>query len=163
MIVIADTSVILNLCCVQQQELLPALFQKVVIPPAVRLEFERATLSYPRFAELLLPAWILEQRPRSIPESIRRTPHLDAGEIAAIALALEVSADALLIDETEGRRAARQLGLTTIGVVGILVRARVTGLLPAIAPLFDQLEQKANFWLAPEIRLEALRAAGESI
>lgn len=161
MIVIADTSVILNLSCVQQQELLRALFQQVIIPPAVRLEFERATGAYPRFAGLTLPHWIREQSPHAIPETLRQSPQLDAGEIAAIALALETSADAVLIDENEGRRAARRLGVTTIGVVGILIRARQSGLLPAIAPLLKQLEQKSNFWLAPEIREEALRIVGE--
>jgi predicted nucleic acid-binding protein len=160
-IVIADTSVILNLCCVQQQELLPALFQQVLIPSAVRLEFERAAGVYPRFTGLTLPTWIREQSPQTIPETLRLALHLDAGEIAAIALALETAADAVLIDETEGRRAARQLGVATIGVAGILVRARKSGLLTAIGPVFDQLEQKANFWLAPEIRAEALRAADE--
>lgn len=111
---------------------------------------------------MTLPVWIREQPPQKIPEAIHHSPHLDAGEIAAIALALETTADAVLIDETEGRRVARQLGLTTIGVAGILVRARLAGLLPSIAPVFEQLEQKANFWLAPEIRAEALRAAGEA-
>jgi predicted nucleic acid-binding protein len=138
------------------------MFRQVVIPPDVRIEFERAARLYPRFSGLILPAWIREQPVRSIPETLRRARHLDAGEIAAIALAVETSADAVLIDETEGRRAARQLGLTTIGVAGILVRARQAGLLSTIAPVFDQLEQKANFWLAPEIRDEALRAVGES-
>jgi predicted nucleic acid-binding protein len=160
-IVIADTSVILNLCCVQQHELLQALFSRVLIPPAVRLEFERAAAVYPRFEGATLPAWIQEQAPKTIPESLRRAPHLDAGEIAALALALETAADAVLIDELEGRRAARRLGVTAIGVAGILVRARQSGLLPAIAPLFKQLEEKANFWLAPEIRAEALRLVGE--
>jgi hypothetical protein len=97
-----------------------------------------------------------------IPELIRRAPHLDRGEVAAIALALEIAADAVLLDETAGRRAARQLGLTTIGVAGILVRARLVGLLRAIAPVFDQLEQKANFWLGPEVRAAALQSAGET-
>ena len=161
MIVIADTSVILNLCCVQQQDLLPALFQQVVVPPEVRVEFERARSVYPRFAELTLPSWLREQSARTIPESLRRDHRLDAGETAAIALALELAADAVLIDEADGRRAARELGLIPIGVAGILVRARLLRLVPAIAPIFEQLEQKANFWLAAQVRIEALRTVGE--
>jgi predicted nucleic acid-binding protein len=160
-IVIADTSVILNLCCVQQQHLLPALFQQVVVPPEVRHEFDRAAGTYPRFTGLTMPVWIREQLPRAIPETLRRVPHLDPGEIAAIALALEMAADAVLMDETEGRLAARRLGLTTIGVAGILVRAQLAGLLRKIGPVLNELEQKANFWLAPEIRTEVLRSVGE--
>ncbi len=84
----------------------------------------------------------------TIPEDVRRMPRLDAGEIAAIALAMEIAADAVLIDETDGRRAAHRLGLTTIGVAGILVRAHAAGLLSAVSPVLDQLQQKANFWLS---------------
>ncbi|HEY1787871.1 MAG TPA: DUF3368 domain-containing protein [Verrucomicrobiae bacterium] len=161
MTVIADTSVILNLCCIQQQELLQTLFREVIVPPEVSQEFIRAARVYPRFVGLTIPSWIRQQQPRAIPESLRITPHLDLGEIAAIALALEIAADAILIDETSGRRAARQLGLTALGIVGILVRARIAGVLPAITPVFLQLEQKANFWLAPEVRADALRIVGE--
>lgn len=162
MIVIGDTSVILNLCCVRQQELLQALFREILVPPEVRLEFERAAQVYPRFAGLVMPPWIRVQRPRAIPDAVRHAPRLDTGEIAAIALALEITADALLIDETDGRRAARQLGLRTIGVAGILVRARAAGLLPTIGPVLEQLEQTANFWLAPTLRAELLRSVGET-
>ena len=81
---------------------------------------------------------------------------------AAIALALELAADAVLIDETIGREAARQHGLTIIGVLGVLVRARLTGRLPVISPVMDELERKANFWVTPEIRREALRLVGEA-
>ena len=162
MTVIADTSVILNLCCVQQQELLRALFREVIVPPEVSQEFARAATAYPRFAGLTMPTWIRQQPPRVVPESVRHAERLDAGEIAALALALEITADAVLIDEADGRRVARRLGLTTIGIVGILVRARMTDLLPAITPIFDQLEQKANFWLAPEVRADALRSVGET-
>lgn len=162
MIVVADTSVILNLCCVGRQELLPALFREVMIPPEVRQEFERAARAYPRFATLTLPAWVREQPPRSVPQSLREISRLDPGETAAIALALELAADAVLIDETDGRQAARRHGLTTIGVLGVLVRARQAGLLSALAPVVDQLERQANFWIRPEVRQEVLRLVGES-
>jgi uncharacterized protein len=162
-IVVADTSVILNLCCVQEQDLLPALFQHVIITSAVRVEFERAAIVYPRFAGLTLPTWISERQPRVISDQLLRTPDLDTGEITAIALALELQADAVLIDETNGRRVARQFGVTPIGVVGILVTARQRGFLRALGPVFAKLEHKANFWLSVEIRAESLRAVGESL
>lgn len=163
MIVVADTSVILNLCCVQEQELLRAIFQQVLITPAVRAEFERAAIVYPRFAGLTLPTWIQEQQPRAISDQLLRAPDLDTGEITAIALALELRADAVLIDEMNGRRVARQFGVTPIGVAGILVIARQRGFLPALASVFQRLEHKANFWLSPEIRAESLRTVGENI
>ena len=161
MIVVADTSVILNLCCVSQQDLLPPLFGDVFIPPEVREEFERAVRHYPRFAGLALPSWLREKPTLSTPNSLRRIPGLDAGETAAIALALELGAHAVLIDELAGRNAAHLLGMMPIGVLGILLRARRTGRIKAIAPVIEQLESRANFWVSPDLRREALRLAGE--
>jgi hypothetical protein len=160
-IVIADTSVILNLCCVEQQQLLRSLFREVIIPPEVRQEFERAAQAYPRFSGLRVPDWIAVRPAHLIPVTISQSPHLDMGEIAAIALALELKADAVLIDETDGREAARKHGLVAIGVLGILLRAREAGLVALIGPILDQLENKANFWVRPEVRAAALRMAGE--
>jgi|SRR5258705_5406935 len=77
------------------------------------------------FAGLSVPKWVQEQAPKSVPESLGRDTRLDPGEMAAIALALELKADAVLIDETDGRQAARRHGLATIGVLGVLVRARL--------------------------------------
>jgi len=162
MIVVADTSVILNLCCVSQQELLPLLFGDIFIPPEVRQEFERAARSHSRFSGLVLPSWLLVRPALSIPENLRRIPGLDSGETAAIALALELGAHVVLIDELAGRRAVHVFGMLPIGVLGILVRARRAGRIAAIASVIDQLESKANFWVTPDLRREALRLSGES-
>ncbi len=48
---------------------------------------------------------------------------LDAGEEAAITLAIEVHADLLLMDDEEGVAVARGKGLEVTGTLGILVRA----------------------------------------
>jgi uncharacterized protein len=162
-IVVADTSVILNLCCVGQEELLRRLFTDVFIPSEVGNEFERAARAYPRFAGLKLPAWTRERRPNSIPQSLRLEPHLGPGETGAIALAIELGAYAVLIDETHGREAARRHGVTPIGVLGVLVRARKRQFVVAIRPIIEALESKANFWVRREIRDEVLRSVGEQI
>jgi hypothetical protein len=160
-IVVADTSVILNLCCVGQQELLPPLFSDIFIPTEVRQEFERAVRSYSRFAALSLPVWLRERQAHFVPAVLRQIPTLDEGEMAAIALALELKANAVLIDERAGRHAVQLFKMTPIGVLGILLRSRQTGRLTAIAPVMDQLERQVNFWVAPDLRREALRLAGE--
>jgi len=55
--------------------------------------------------------------------------HLGAGEQEAILLAHELRADVLLIDEEDGRQAARSRALTVTGTLGILERAAERGLL----------------------------------
>jgi predicted nucleic acid-binding protein len=62
------------------------------------------------------PAWLQVQSP-SVSRAI---PSLDPGEEQAINLAESIRADAILIDELKGRKAARLAGLRVIGTVGIL-------------------------------------------
>lgn len=74
MIVVADTSVILNLCRIQHEHLLPPLFGRVLIPHEVATEFVRLAGVDVRFAGLQLPAWIEQMTaPPHRRSSFRRT------------------------------------------------------------------------------------------
>jgi len=160
-IVVADTSVLLNLCRVEQVELLPALFREVVVPPEVASEFAQLARRTPRFAGLALPPWLRQQSTSVIPDIVRSAAGLDAGEVAALALAVEIHADAILVDERRGHEVALQLGLRAIGVLGILLQAKANGLLPLVAPALDRLERDAGFWMTPALRARVMRSAGE--
>jgi uncharacterized protein len=131
-IVVADTSVLINLACVGHVELLRTLFHKVVIPPEVAVEFDRLAADVSRFKGVNLPVWIRQQSPTLVPSALRSIPGLDAGESAALSLAIEIRADAILIDERRGHAAASQLGLKAIGIIGILIKAKLAGLIPEI-------------------------------
>lgn len=162
MLVVADTSVMLNLCRVGHEPLLPALFREVQIPSAVCAEFDRLTQSHLRFRGLALPAWVKVVGVFRIPPEVSGCPDLDPGETEALALALEVHADAVLIDEAAARHAALQLRLPFIGVAGILLRAKNAGLIPAVRPVLDRLRSEASFWLTSEFEIHVLRLAGET-
>lgn len=162
MIVVADTSVLLNLALVGQDGLLMVLFREVFVPPAVRSEFVRLAASEGRFGGVALPSWIQVRLPAAIPETVSRNTELDLGESEALALAVELHADAVLIDEAAGRHAALELGLTPVGVLGILVRAKRYGQLAAVAPVIDALLTHARFRASPELVQEVLRMAGEA-
>jgi len=162
MIVVADTSVILNLCCVRQEHLLLALFREVSIPEEVRSEFERLSKQQPRFQGLRVPSWLKVMSVDAVPDSIAVMPNLHAGETAALALAMQLEAQAVLMDESAGRKAAHLLGMQAIGVLGVLMQAKRSGLLSAIKPVLDDLENQAGFWLAPALAEAALEKLGEA-
>ena len=162
MIVVADTSVILNQAFVGQEQLLTQLFGEVLIPPAVHAEFLRLSSAPGRFAGLILPAF-LQTRPVSlIPASLRGDQRLDAGEAEALALALELHADIVLMDETAGRQVALQQGLVPVGVLGLLVEGKKKGLVPAVAPILRTLVEQARFRASQSLLRETLRLASEA-
>ena len=162
MIVVADTSVILNLCRVQHELLLQQLYRRVLIPAQVAAEFARLSTAQPRFMGLVLPVWVETlPAPRFLPPEVIQA-NLDLGESAAIALCLSLKADALLIDESLGRQVAAQLGMRTIGILGVLIQARRRQIIPEILPVLKRLETEAGFWIAPNMRARVLAIANEA-
>jgi len=86
---------------------------------------------------------------------------LDLGEAEAIALAQDISADRLLIDERKGRAAAQQLGINVIGAGGIVILARKRGLIESATDLLDSLETIAGMYISADLKAKALAAVGE--
>ncbi|RPJ55303.1 MAG: DUF3368 domain-containing protein [Dehalococcoidia bacterium] len=138
--------------------LLRDLYGEVLIPQAVYEEF-LATERSIRQTALTEAPWI-KTTPLTNPRQALVYVGLDQGEAEVLALASERSARLVIIDERKGRRYAKRLGLPLTGVVGVLLAAKHNGLIPALAPLIDQLLQKGLF-LAPELVEKALELAGE--
>ena len=87
--------------------------------------------------------------------------HLHRGEAEAIALASGIGADIVIIDEQDGRQFAARAGLLVTGVLGILLRAKKNGSIPAIEPEIQALRTKARFFISPSLEAKMLSAAGE--
>jgi predicted nucleic acid-binding protein len=152
MIVIADTSPINYLLLIDQIDLLPRLFQKIIIPEVVRDEMIAPG------APLVLqkwianpPSWLTIQAVSVIDETLSA---LDPGEQAAITLAQTLSADLLIIDERLGRKIASDRGLAVIGTLGILDDAATQGFID-LPETIAQL-QKTNFRVSRRIIQELL-------
>ena len=86
---------------------------------------------------------------------------LEEGEAEAIALAHEVGAEVVLLDERDARRAAKQLGLRVLGTVGILVWARRVGSLASLREALDALRTQARFRISRTLYEQALSEVGE--
>ncbi len=152
MVIISDTSPLTALLLVGRGDLLISLFDRVVIPPAV----ERELLC----AHAALPQWLEVTAPQRIPTSILEGG-LDAGETEAIALALELHPDALLMDERLGRRLAQRHGLPVTGLLGLLVLAKNTGRISAVGPVIRELQDKGKCWFGYQLLTEVCAAVGE--
>jgi predicted nucleic acid-binding protein len=100
MIVVADTSVFLNLGAVRHEQLLTELYGDVFATPEVKCEFVTAVQLYQRFAALQFPPWVQIQAATKTLQQLRPGEFLDPGESSAIVLASELKADLLLVNST---------------------------------------------------------------
>ena len=137
------------------------LYGRVYVPIAVHREVTHAQPSAPGAALVAAASWIESRHvaDRSLVDAL--SLELDPGEAEAIALAMEVRSDLLLIDERRGRAAAKRLGTRVIGVLGILVEAKQRGLVPALRPMIAALEDEAGFRISAGLRERVLHVAGE--
>lgn len=153
MLVISDTSPILNLAAVGRVDLLRSLYGALIVPPAVQEELASLAMRYPYFSSAMpLPTFVQVKR-------VPRNPEVDAlgaelalrlhpGEAEAIVLAAGIHADLLLVDELPARRLANLHGIRTQGLLGVLVESKRCGLLSSVAPLLDKLRRMLAFGLA---------------
>lgn len=128
MIVVSDTSPLNYLILIDCQDVLPTLFGQIIIPQAVLNELQHTkTPEKIKTWIITKPTWLEVRNVRVSP--INKLENLDYGEREAIFLAEELGADAILIDEKDGRREAAKLGFITIGTLSVLDRAAETGLI----------------------------------
>ena len=126
MIVVADTTPLQYLVLIQHEHVLPALYGRVVVPPAVISELSHDETPKPVRDWLKnAPSWLEVREPREVGRS---SVPLGAGELEAISLAEELEADALLIDDWDGRQEALRRHLTVLGTLRVLADAFDDGL-----------------------------------
>ena len=164
MTVVSNTSPIINLAAIQQVTLLHQLYGRLIIPSAVYHEIVVQGAGQPGAQEVQTEAWFEHQPladPGQVLNLLQRHPQLNRAEAEAILLAVELKADRLLMDETQGRRTARAFGVPIRGCLGVLVEAKRRGLIPAVKPLMDDLISHAHFFIAQPVYAETLHHAGE--
>ena len=159
-IVVSDASPIRALHHLGLLSLGRDLYGSVIVPEAVRRELLERTTTCPAL-EIREFEGFSVQAPRFKPSDLGVPPDLDPGETEAITLAIELHADLVLMDERKGTDAARQLGLTTIGVIGVLLEAKRRGLIKRVLPCVDRLVSEMRFYASPTLRLRVKELADE--
>lgn len=146
MIIVSDTTPINYLVLIGEAEILKHLFGQVIIPQAVYDEFHNpGTPQLVRAWADAAPSW-LEIRQASA-QFIALVKKLGAGEREAIALAMELQASAILMDERKGTKEARKNNFLVVGTLALLERASQRDLLD-LAEAIDRLKQ-TNFRFPP--------------
>jgi predicted nucleic acid-binding protein len=161
-IIVSDASPIICLSAVDHLDLLRQLYGQVWIPESVREEISRPGSHQPGVAELQAASWILSKSARNEVLVRALEGELDQGEAEAIALAVELEAELLLIDERRGRKVASRLGVRPIGTLGVLIEAKQKDLIPEVGPILKDLQEKAGFRISIQLHEHVLAVAGES-
>ena len=155
-LVVADAGPIRYLVVTGFVDVLPRLFDRIVIPEYV-IRTELRDTKTPREVQAwasAAPAWVEVRAPAQ-----REEMGLHRGESDAIALAMELKAFAVLLDDADAREVAARKGLAATGTIGILEKAAERGLLN-LAEAFHRLSS-TNFRIAPELLQEALNRDAE--
>jgi predicted nucleic acid-binding protein len=163
LIVVSDTSTITNLAAIERLPLLAQLYTQVIIPNAVYRELVDLEFPVPGTIEVQSASWLQVRQvvQNRVVEQLQNEARLDLGESEALALALELGAELLLIDERRGRAEATRLGLRITGLLGVLIEAKHKNLLAAVKPLMDALIATSEFRVSPVLYNQILEMVDE--
>lgn len=145
--VVADSTCLIALERIDALEILPILFEPVLIPPEVDREFG---VAHP---------WLKVETPANAALVSSLKLLVDEGEAEAIALANQRGIRVIL-DDRQARLVATQLKVRVIGTLGCALKAKQAGAIASVRPLIEKLETH-RFYLSASLKSEALRLAGE--
>jgi predicted nucleic acid-binding protein len=148
-IVIADTSCFILLSNIDELSLLHKVYGEIITTPQIALEFGSN-----------LPDWIKIKSPADYQKQQLLELQIDKGEASAMALALELSGSLIILDDLRARVLAEQLGISITGTLGVIVKAKLNGIIPSVKPLLSKIKQ-TNFRVSSILEELALKQAGE--
>ena len=147
--IISDTSCFIILTNIGELELLHKIYGQVLTTIDIATEYGEPL---PDWVEI---ATVTDKYTQQLLEM-----QIDKGESSAIALALETPDSTVILDDYKARKIAQQLGLTYTGTMGVIIKAKLKGIISSIKPLLEKIKQ-TDFRLSPEIELQALKEANE--
>ena len=147
--IISDTSCLIILHKIGELDLLRKVYNSVTTTPEVANEF---------MCEL--PDWIHIEDVKDKKYQEFLETQIDWGEASAIALAIEMQASLLLLDDLKARKLAAKLKIKVTGTLGVIHKARQIGVLEKVKPIIEKL-QSTNFRISENIIEELLRKNNE--
>lgn len=162
---VSDSSPLIHLAAIGRLSLLKDYYNSIIIPTAVWREVVEQGGSRKGAMEIRnarADGWITVASPKNVALIKALLQDLHEGEAESIALAIELNAGIIILDETEARRSAEQHGLPVIGIIGILMQAKADGKVRSMRAELDRLHKTGNFWISKSLHQMILTNAGEN-
>ena len=148
-VVISDTSCFIILSKINELELLHKVYENILTTPEIVAEYGEA-----------LPEWIEIVSVQDKYKQQLFEMQLGKGESSAMALSLEIPDSILIIDDYKARKTAEILNLKFIGTIGLIIKAKLDGVIPSVKPLLQKIKL-TNFRLSTDLEQYALKEAKE--
>ena len=141
--IISDTSCFIILSKINELDLLKKVYGQIFTTPDIVEEFDE-----------MLPEWVIVENVSDKSKQRILELQIDRGESSAIALALEMPKSTLILDDFKARKIAQQLGIPFTGTIGVIIKAKLNGIIPSIKPYLEKIKET-------KIELQALKEAQE--
>lgn len=156
--IICNTTPLIALASIDSLKLLDSLTEDWCVPEAV---YNEATVKDKPYSDVLLKFLNGKIQKVNDTDAVKDLNiFIDSGEAEVIQLASELDAPLVIIDEKRGRNIAKLKGLTVIGTVGLLLKAKERGLIEKILPLVEEMKSK-NIHLSKELIEKIKELSGE--
>ena len=154
--VISNTTPLIGLADIGCFDVLQKLYGEIMIPAAVLEEVKsEPARTLVRNSDFIHVYPVKDSQSRKMFSS-----RLHAGEVEVMLLAEEKQADLLIMDDNAAKKTAKYLNLTVTGTMGVLLKAKREGFIPAVRPLMENLISD-GFYVSQVVQDYALKQAGE--
>src|SRR5689334_1827613 len=124
--IISDTSCFIILANIGELELLHQVYGQITTTPEIVTEYGEP-----------LPGWVKIATVKDKYKQQLLEMQIDKGESSAIALAMETPNSTIILDDIKARKIAEQLGLTYTGTIGVIIKAKLNGIISSIKPILS--------------------------
>lgn len=131
--IISNTSCFIVLTNIGELDLLQKTYGEIITTYEVATEFGQQ-----------LPDWVKIKLTTDKYRQKILELQIDKGESSVIALAIETPESTIILDDYKARVIAERLGLMVSGTIGIIIKAKLRGIIPSIIPYLEKI-RKTDF------------------